>query len=199
MWSRVFATFYDPTLWLAERAGMRRRRAELLAQARGVTLELGAGTGLNLPHYPQVDLILLEPDPAMRARLTRRTSARVLDAGAESIPLEDASVDTVVATLVLCTVDDPHATLQEIARVLRPDGQLLLIEHVRAHSKALARWQDRLETPWRRFAVGCRCNRSTGELLRAAGFELDVREASWRAMPPIIAPLIAGRAYPTTR
>jgi len=199
MWSRVFATLYDPALWLAERAGMRRRRAELLAQARGVTLELGAGTGLNLPHYPDVELILLEPDPTMRARLTRRTSARVLDAGAESIPLEDASVDTVVATLVLFTVDEPLATLHEIARVLKPDGQLLLIEHVRAHSKSLARWQDRLETPWRHFAVGCRCNRSTGELLRVAGFDLDVHQASWRAMPPIVAPLIAGRAYPTTR
>jgi ubiquinone/menaquinone biosynthesis C-methylase UbiE len=200
MWSRVFATFYDPTLWLGEVAGMRRRRAELLAQARGRTLELGAGTGLNLPHYPDVELILLEPDPAMRARLARRAAAaELLDAGAEAIPLEDDSVDTVVATLVLCTVDDPAATLDEIARVLRPDGQLLLIEHVRAHQTRLARWQDRLEAPWRHFAVGCRCNRSTGELLRAAGFELDVREASWRAMPPIIAPLIAGRAYPTTR
>src|SRR5690242_16890634 len=167
MWSKVFATFYDPTLWLGEVAGMRRRRAELLAQARGRTLELGAGTGLNLPHYGDVELILLEPDPAMRARLARRTSAQVLAAGAEDIPLDDGSVDTVVATLVLCTVDDPQATLAEIARVLKPDGQLLLIEHVRAHARRLARWQDRLETPWRHFAVGCRCNRSTGELLRA--------------------------------
>lgn len=199
MWSRVFATFYDPTLWVSEVAGMRRRRAELLAQARGRTLELGAGTGLNLPHYGDVELILLEPDPAMRARLARRTSAQVLAAGAEEIPLDDASVDTVVATLVLCTVDDPQATMAEIARVLKPDGQLLLIEHVRAHAKRLARWQDRLESPWRHFAVGCRCNRSTGELLRATGFELDVHEATWRAMPPIVAPLIAGRAYPTTR
>jgi ubiquinone/menaquinone biosynthesis C-methylase UbiE len=182
---------------------MRRRRRELLAPARGRVVELGAGTGLNLRHYPDglESLILVEPDPAMRRRLAKRVARRggaveIVDAQAERLPLADDSVDTVVATLVLCTVDDPRQALAEISRVLRPGGELLFVEHVRAQSAWLARWQDRLAGPWRRFACGCRCNRATVELMRACRFELDVAEAAWRAQPPIIRPLVVGRARP---
>jgi SAM-dependent methyltransferase len=95
-------------------------------------------------------------------------------------------------------VDAPDLALQEIVRVLKPDGQLLFIEHVRSDSPRLARWQDRLANPWRRFARGCRCNRATSELMVALGFELDdLDDASWRAMPPIVRPLIIGRAHKT--
>lgn len=198
---RIFARVYDPSLWLGEVAGMRRRRSELLARARGRLLEIGAGTGLNLTHYPDgvEELVLAEPDAAMRARLQRRVRAdgrvaRVLDAPAEQLPLPDTSVDTVVSTLVLCTVADPLQTLREIARVLRPDGQLLFIEHVRASSRLLAGCQDRLLEPWRRVAGGCRCNRPTVELMRASGFEVAADDAAWRAVPPIIRPLAVGRA-----
>ncbi|MDO8189242.1 class I SAM-dependent methyltransferase [Conexibacter sp. JD483] len=204
-WSRVFAAVYDPALWVGERVVMRRQRRELLSAARGRTLELGSGTGLNLPHYPADldELILTEPDAAMFARLQRAVrrsgrAARLLDAPAERLPLADHSVDTVVSTLVLCTVDAPDVALREIARVLRPDGQLLFIEHVRAESPRLAAWQDRCAEPWRRFAEGCRCNRATVELIRAGG-ELEVErlhEASWRGMPAIVRPLVAGRACP---
>jgi ubiquinone/menaquinone biosynthesis C-methylase UbiE len=200
-WARVFASIYDAGFAVGEWAGMRAMRKQLLAQARGRTLEIGSGTGLNLAHYPdRIDeLILTEPEPAMRERLQRKLRAggrhaQLLDAGAERLPVADASLDTVVCTLVLCTVDSPQAALAEVARALKPDGQLLLIEHVRAHSPALARWQDRLEAPWRRFAVGCRCNRDTAALIGAAGFELDARESSWRLMPPLVRPLIAGTA-----
>jgi SAM-dependent methyltransferase len=200
-WARVFAAIYDPFLWIGERAGMRRHRDDLLAQARGRTLEIGSGTGLNLAHYPDDldDLVLAEPDPSMRKRLetaVRRGEhrARVIDAGAEQLPFADASIDTVVSTLVLCTVDAPDLALREIERVLRPDGQLLFIEHVRSDSAALARWQDRLASPWQRFAEGCRCNRATLELMDACGFLLDAQPAAWRAMPPIIRPLVIGRA-----
>src|ERR1700744_2948932 len=162
LWERLFALAYDPFIWLAELAGMRERRARLAAQARGRTVELGSGSGLNLSHYPAEvgELILTEPDPAMRLRLEHRArrsdrSGRVLADSAEALSMADGSVDTVVSTLVLCTVDDPGRALDEIARVLRPDGQLLFIEHVRAESARLAGWQDRLERPWRRFAVGC--------------------------------------------
>jgi ubiquinone/menaquinone biosynthesis C-methylase UbiE len=203
LWSRLFALAYDPLLALGELSGLRRRRRELLAPARGRVVELGAGTGLNLRHYPDglEALILVEPDPAMRRRLARRlrrrgSAAEILDASAERLPLGDHSVDTVVATLVLCTVDDPRRALGEIARILRPGGELLFVEHVRAASPRLARWQDRLAGPWRRFACGCRCNRPTVELMRACRFELDVGEAAWRAMPPIIRPLAIGRARP---
>jgi SAM-dependent methyltransferase len=99
-----------------------------------------------------------------------------------------------VSTLVLCTVDEPDRALAEIARVLRPSGQLLFVEHVRAESPRLAWWQDRLVGPWRRFAGGCRCNRATVELMRSCGFEVKASRASWRAMPPIVRPLMSGQA-----
>jgi ubiquinone/menaquinone biosynthesis C-methylase UbiE len=195
---------YDPFMWLSERAGLRARRTELLSRARGCTLEIGSGTGLNLPHYPDAldELVLAEPDAAMRSCLQKRLSrngrhARLVDAPAERLPFADGSVDTVVSTFVLCTVDDPDLALLEIARVLRHDGQLLFIEHVRSNSPTLARWQDRLAGPWFRFARGCRCNRATSELIVSCGLELEAAsEASWHAMPPIVRPLMTGRASP---
>ncbi len=200
-WLRVMALVYDPFVWLGELAGMRRRRSTLLRGARGRVVEIGAGTGLNIAHYPDgiAELALIEPEPAMRRRLARRLQrharvARILDAPGERLPLPDASVDTVVSTLVLCTVDDPERALREIARVLRPDGQLLFIEHVRASSRFLAACQDSMLQPWRRFAGGCRCNRPTGELMRACGFAVAAEAAAWRGMPRIVRPLMVGRA-----
>lgn len=201
-WARVFAVVYDPSLWVGERAGLRAQRKELLSRARGCTLEIGSGTGLNLPYYPDDidELVLAEPDASMRCRLEKRVRrsgrrARLLDSPAEQLPFADGSVDTLVSTLVLCTVDAPDLVLREVVRVLRPDGQLLFIEHVRSDSPALARWQDRLAAPWRRFARGCHCNRATTELMVSFGLRLDgVVEASWHAMPPIIRPLVIARA-----
>jgi SAM-dependent methyltransferase len=200
-WARTFAVVYDPFLWVGERAGLRAQRAELLGRARGCTLEIGSGTGLNLAYYPDDldDLVLAEPDASMRIRMERRLRrsgrrAQVLDSPAEQLPFADDSVDTVVSTLVLCTVDAPDLALREIVRVLRPGGQLLFIEHVRSDSSTLARWQDRLAAPWRGFARGCHCNRATAELLVSFGFRLDAVEASWHAMPPIMRPLVIGRA-----
>jgi SAM-dependent methyltransferase len=200
-WPPVLAVLYDAILWPAEVAGMRRRRRTLLARARGRVVEIGAGTGLNVVHYPEglADLVLAEPDEAMRRRLARRLRrlgrpARIVDAPAERLPLPDASVDTVVSTLVLCTVEDPGQALRELARVLHPDGQLLFVEHVRAGSRLLAASQDRLHGPWRRFAGGCHCNRPTVELLRAGGFDVVAEQVAWRGMPPIVRPLAVGRA-----
>ena len=200
-----FAAVYEPFLWVGEQAGLREHRKELLKRSAGCTIEIGAGTGLNLAHYPDDldELVLVEPDAAMRRRLAerlarRRLRARLVDAPAEQLPFPDGSIDTVVTTFVLCTVDAPDLALQEIVRVLKPDGQLLFIEHVRSDSPRLARWQDRLANPWRRFARGCRCNRATSELMAAFGFELeDLDDASWRAMPPIVRPLIIGSAHKT--
>lgn len=202
-WLRIFALAYDPFLWMGELAGMRRRRSTLLRDARGRVVEIGAGTGLNIAHYPDgiAELTLYEPEPGMRRRLARRLqlhgrAARLVDAPAERLPLDDASVDTVVSTLVLCTVDDPERALREIARVLREDGQLLFIEHVRASSRFLAACQDFLLRPWQGFAGGCRCNRPTAELMRRCGFTVAADDAGWRGMPPIVRPLIVGRATP---
>jgi ubiquinone/menaquinone biosynthesis C-methylase UbiE len=202
VWARAVAVVYDPFLWFGERAGVSALRKELLGKARGYTVEIGGGTGLNLPHYPDDlhELVLVEPDLSMRCRLEKRLRdsgrrARLVDAPAERLPFGDRSVDTVVSTFVLCTVDTPELALQEIVRVLRPDGQLLFLEHVRSDSPRLASWQDRLAEPWRRFARGCRCNRATAELIVTGGLTLDdLREGSWTAMPPIVRPLLAGRA-----
>jgi SAM-dependent methyltransferase len=202
IWARAFAVLYDPFLWVGERAGMRGHRKELLSRARGYTVEIGGGTGLNLAHYPDNldELVLVEPDAAMRCRLDKKLSrsgrrTRLVDAPAERLPFADGSVDTVVSTFVLCTVNVPDLALREIARVLRDDGQLLFIEHVRSDSPMLACWQDRLAGLWRGFACGCRCNRATAELIVACGLELEaVSEASWHAVPPIMRPLVVGRA-----
>jgi ubiquinone/menaquinone biosynthesis C-methylase UbiE len=203
VWLRIMSLVYDPFVWLGEALGMRRHRRELLRGAYGCVVEIGAGTGLNVAHYPAdvAELVLSEPEPGMRHRLARRLDqhgrvARILDAPAERLPLADASVDTVVSTLVLCTVDDPEGALREIARVLRQDGQLLFVEHVRASSPFLAGCQDRLLEPWRAFAGGCVCNRPTAELMRALGFTVVTDDAVWRGMPAIVHPLVVGRATP---
>ena len=197
-WARYFALLYDPSLWLGEHAGMKRHRRALLRQARGRVLEIGAGTGLNVPHYPSglSELILTEPDASMGQRLVRRADGRatVVTASADNLPMGDASLDTVVSTLVLCTVENPEAALREIRRVLRPDGQLLLIEHVRSAGRWGAMLQRMLRKPWSSFARGCRCDQPTTELLHAAGFRVELRPARWRAMPPIVRPLVVGRA-----
>src|SRR4029453_510478 len=178
-----------------EHAGRGPGQRRVVAGAVGRVVEIGAGTGLNLEHYPEAitELILAEPEPAMRRRLARprqghSRGARNVDSPAERLPLPDASVDTVVSSLVLCTVDEPERALREIARVLRPDGQLLFIEHVRSSSRFLAPCQAHLLEPCRHFAGGCRCNRPTLELMRACGFAVTADNVVWRGMPPIVRP-----------
>jgi ubiquinone/menaquinone biosynthesis C-methylase UbiE len=201
LWLRIMARVYDPFLWLGELFGMRNRRKALLCTAYGHVVELGAGTGLNVAHYSDdvTDLVLSEPEPGMRGRLSRRVrrqglTARIVDAPAERLPIADSSVDTVVSTLVLCTVADPEAALRELKRVLRPDGQLIFIEHVRSSSRLLAAYQDRMVEPWRHFAGGCICNRPTLDLMREAGFTVVTEADVWHGMPAIVHPLIVGRA-----
>lgn len=199
-WGRAFARIYDRALAESEEAGMRERRRALLARARGRTVELGAGTGLNFAHYPEAvgELILTEPFPPMAKRLRERarTNATVIEAPADRLPLPDASADTVVSTLVLCTVDDVPATLAEIARVLRPGGRLLFAEHVRSDDPKLARWQDRLEGPWKFVGHGCRCNRDTLAALAASPLEVEtVEHETIPKAAPIVRPLIVGSAH----
>ncbi len=177
---RVVAALYDRVTAAAERGWLGDRRRALLAGATGATLEIGAGTGANLAHLPAAadPVVLAEPDPAMRRRLEARLTgaprpgARIVPSPAERLDLDDASVDTVVATLVLCTVGDPAAALAEVRRVLRPGGRLLVLEHVRADG-ARGRWQDRVTPLWRRVAAGCHPNRDTLAAIRAAGFATD--------------------------
>jgi ubiquinone/menaquinone biosynthesis C-methylase UbiE len=201
-WGNIFAAGYDHFMAPTERAGLARHRALLLEGASGRVLEIGSGTGANLPYYDSrvSELVLAEPEEPMARRLERKLArasipGRVLRAPAESLPVESGTFDCVVSTLVLCTVEDPARALAEVHRVLAPHGRLLLIEHVRSQDPALARWQDRLHRPWRWFGHGCNCNRSTLETLRAAGFSVgDLRRDSLPKVPPLVRPLLIGVA-----
>ncbi|HYJ22071.1 MAG TPA: class I SAM-dependent methyltransferase [Solirubrobacterales bacterium] len=201
-WGRAFAALYERSFKATEEAGLRQMRRELLAGAGGRVLELGAGTGLNLELYPDgvEDLVVLEPDPHMAKRLRATVAASprrasVSEASAERLPFEDAGFDTVVATLVFCTIPDPDAALAEVARVLKPGGRLLFLEHVRAEDPKLARWQDRLEKPWRFVGDGCHCNRDTVASIAAARFEIEgVQHDRLPKAPPIVSPLVQGSA-----
>lgn len=201
-WGRMFSSFYDRGFRKTEEAGLREMRRELLAGARGRVLELGAGTGLNLEHYPEgiEGLTLVEPDPHMAKQLRPKLvessrQADLVEVPAEKLPFPDGSFDTVVVTLVLCTVPDQPAALAEIKRVLKPDGRLLFLEHVRANHPDLAKWQDRWERPWRFLGDGCHCNRDTVAAISAAGFKLgQVERGELPKAPPIVRPLATGSA-----
>lgn len=201
--ARLDAAVYGPFLLLGEVRGMRRRRAELVGAADGRVVEIGAGTGLNLPHYPAGldDLLLTEPDPGMAERLRRAvqrtgSTARVVQAGAQELPLPDASVDTVVSTMVLCTVPDPDAALAEVVRVLRPGGRLLFCEHVLSGDARRARRQQRWAGAWAAFASGCRCDRALLDRIAAVLDVEDLRRDTWRGMPGLVHPLVVGAARP---
>ena len=200
-----FARFYDRLLAGTERAGLGEMRRQLLGSASGRVLELGAGTGHNLEHYTNAvtELVLAEPDPNMakllRERLEREgTAARqpsVIEAPAEELPFDDGSFDTVVSTLVFCTVQDPGRALAEARRVLVEGGRFLYLEHVRSSRPGLARWQDWLERPWGWVSGGCHPNRATDQLLAGAGFWIDsIERDRLPKAPPLVRPLIRGVA-----
>ncbi len=199
---RLFAALYDPVLSISEKAGLRDLRADLLAGASGRVLEIGAGTGLNADHYPEGlrRIVLTEPTSAMVKRLREKiaTSGRpeieVLEAPADALPFPDDSFDTVVCTLVLCTVPVVDSALAELKRVLAPGGRLLFLEHVRHPDAGRARKQDRFNPIQRRIAAGCNCNRPTPDLLRQAGFQVNVRTEPFRKAWKVLQPLAVGTA-----
>lgn len=173
---RAFAAVYDPIMTASEVRGLSQMRADLLAPLHGSVVEIGAGTGLNLPHWPEtVDRIMsCEPTPEMADRLRARARdprVEVVLAPGEAIPAGDASVDSVVSTLVLCTVDDVEATVSEIARVLKPGGTLALIEHIEAAAAKRARLQHLAEPVWKFVARGCHLTRDPRATLERHGFD----------------------------
>jgi ubiquinone/menaquinone biosynthesis C-methylase UbiE len=201
-WGRAFAWGYDAFQRRSCAAGMEDKRRRVLGEARGRTLEIGSGTGINLDNYGAevTELVLSEPDRHMVALLRRKVEgssrpATVVDATADKLPFDDESFDTVTLVYVLCTVPDPGAALREIARVLRPGGRLLFIEHVRSPEPGLARWQDRLHGPWRVFANGCHCNRDTVAAVAGSSLELEQLErGEIPKVPPLVRPMVAGAA-----
>ncbi len=193
---RLFAAYYPFVAARAERAGQARTRAELLSGARGRVLEVGAGHGLNLPHYPDGldELVLTDPSPWMLKRAP--SGAEVQAAGLPSLPFEAARFDTVVCTYVMCSVTDQAAALAEIARVLVRGGSLLFLEHVRAREgTALGRVQDAIAAPHRLAAAGCRPNRRTEDALAASSLQVDwLVHGRQPAAMPTVRPTIMGRA-----
>ena len=201
---RVFAAWYPAVAGLAERAGQRETRAKLTAAAAGRTLELGAGSGLNVEHYPAAvtELVLTDPSRAMLRLLgkrladTGRCTARLVAAGAERLPFADSSFDTVVATFVHCTVPDPDAALREIARVLRPGGRYIFLEHVRSpDSRLLAIAQDLLTRPHVIVGAGCHPNRRFEQTLATSPLQVErlVRGRQPRSSPTV-RPIVHGIA-----
>jgi ubiquinone/menaquinone biosynthesis C-methylase UbiE len=166
---------YDAWCSVAELLGLHRWRRWLVGQARGLTLEIGCGTGRNLPLYPpQARVIAIEPWAPALARARRRApSTTLVQASTEALPFRAAVFDTVVSGLVFCSVADVDAGLAEVRRVLRPAGTVRMIEHVRSTVPWKARVQDRFEDAWRRFTGGCHWNRDTEGAVRRAGFAID--------------------------
>jgi ubiquinone/menaquinone biosynthesis C-methylase UbiE len=188
-----------------ERRGGADHRRRLLAGLRGRVIELGAGSGVSFAYYPATvtELIAVEPEAHLRALAQEAAreapiAVRVVDGVADRLPADDAAMDAAVVTAVLCSVPDPAAALAELARVIRPGGELRFFEHVAARSARLARLQRALDaTVWPRLNGGCRTTRDTEAAIVAAGFQIEERERfSFRAhaLGAPVAPRILGRA-----
>lgn len=171
------ATGYDKGMWFFERFSLRRRRARLLAGVGGRVLEIGAGTGANMPFYRfeenGVELIATDVNmPRLRALPTKAAHVPILLASAQELPFPDASFDVVVGTLVFCSIPDPAAALHQIKRVLRPGGRLVLFEHVRGKGTIGGKVTDWLQPAWFALQHECHLNRRTTETVAEAGFEI---------------------------
>jgi len=194
----VVAALYDllmiPNDWL----GLRRQRARLAEAATGRVLEIGVGTGLNLAHFTNAtEVVAIDPDPHMLKRAKRRAGEAPCPVHLELLPGEDMhflaeEFDTVVISLILCTIPNPALALQGAHRVLKPEGSLIFLEHIRSPHDTTARFQDWVTPYWRRVSGGCHTNRSTLETIEANGFEIT---RLWRSKS---GSMVQGEASKTT-
>lgn len=203
----AFARRYDAFTARMEEAWLADARAEALADVGGTVLEIGAGTGANLAHYPDSveHLLLTEPTAAMRDQLRNRVAGAdlaftvdIVDATADELPLPDGGADHVVSTLVLCSVPDLRRAALELHRILKPGGRLHLVEHVAAESKRERRWQRRLDRVWTWLEGSCHLDHATPNALAAAGFDVSGLERSRpKGQPPLFRDIVRGTAIRT--
>nr|WP_153458941.1 class I SAM-dependent methyltransferase [Sinorhizobium fredii] len=177
-------------------------RTRVIGAAEGRVLEIGSGSGLNLPFYrPGVrEILALEPDPALLAMARRVPHSEMpinfIEASAEAIPLDDNSVDTVVTTWTLCTIPGAATALAEMRRVLRPEGKLLFVEHGLSPDHGVRRWQDNLTPIRRRIGGGCHLNRPIRLMIEGAGFRIDRIETGYMRGPKPMTFMYEGSARP---
>ncbi len=202
--NRITARLYDRFLMKgSQEAGLADARRDALAQAQGEVLEIGTGTGLNMTAYPRTGitrLVLTEPHEPMRRQIEAKLGdapapTEIVEASVEALPFEDATFDTVTGTLVLCEAPDPARAVEEIARVLKPGGRYLFLEHVRSEDPKIARKQDRWAPIWKKVAGGCNCNRDTLATIAASGLDVERhRIGVFPKSPKVVSPLLSGSA-----
>ena len=181
-----------------------RQRAKVVPRARGQVVEIGIGSGRNLPFYDpaRVERVIgIDPDDAFWARARDAVAAvpfpvERLGLSGERLPLPDASADTVVCTYTLCTIPGPESALHEMKRVLKPGGAILFSEHGRAPDANVARWQDRIEPVWKRLAGGCHLSRDIPALLKGAGLRLSSADEMYVPGPKFVSYTYWGEAHP---
>jgi len=179
-------------------------RHRVIPAAQGRVLEIGVGSGLNFPLYGVAATRVIGLDPSRKLLSIaaagpppdRPTSFELIEGSAETIPLEDKSIDSVVSTWTLCTIPDVRAALGEMRRVLRPSGQLFFVEHGRSPDEKVRRWQDRLTPFWKQIGGGCHLNRPIGELLEQSGFRIEQIETGYMKGPKLMTFMYEGKARP---
>jgi len=176
-------TIYDLIMATGEKFTRGKLRSELLSHAKGKTLEIGAGTGLNFSHFPRaIDYIGIEPDESMRKSALKKEKEfhfHVEMGDAQSLQFADNSFDTVAATLVFCSIPNPELALKETYRVLKPGGQFLLLEHVKRPTPVAGWLQDHLTPMWKHLAGNCHLNRDPEEEIKRLGFKMLEKKILW--------------------
>ena len=184
----LFPKMYDIAMKPLEATRFKKVRSDLIRNAEGKVLEIGSGTGINFPYYKKAEhVVAIEPNPRMsRLAVKRGRNAHVpitlYEANAEKLPFADDAFDTVIATLVFCTIPNPLVALKEIQRVSKPGAEILFFEHVRMEQPALAKAQDLLSPFWEKIGDGCQLNRDTLSLISSSGIHVESVESLYSGL-----------------